>query len=101
MARRLSGAELERVREQADRAAHARVARDVGELVLAESVEAVERNWTQCYLGHWVRSFAYFSALELTGHNHDAAREIVGSPEIQKEIGARVSSLLADVTGSQ
>ena len=98
-ARLLSAAALERVRGLAHRTARARVAQALGEIVMNDTVEGVETNWARCYLTHFVRSFTYFSALELTG-DRDVAREILSSPEIEAEIGARVSSLLADVTGS-
>ena len=97
MARRLTDSALERVRGLAHRTARARVAQALGELVMNDTVEGVERDWTRCYLTHFVRSFAYFSALELSGNSHDAAREIVGSTAVQAEVRARVDSMLADL----
>ena len=88
--------DLARIRQRACRAARAKLAREVGEMVLGDSIADTERNWAKRHAELYWRAFAYLCALEKTG-SREVARQLVGTAELQREIAARVKRSVDDI----
>ena len=98
---RLNFLALGKVRALARQSANAEIARDVGAIVLGESVEVAERDWCARYMTYFFNAFAFHSAIELSCGDHNLAREIVESSEVQNEIASRIKLTCADVAGAR
>ena len=85
---------LQQVRERALGAARARVARELGEVLLGD--DEAERNWSERFMVHYFQAFAFFVALDRYGTKR-IALEVLNSPEIQAEIAAKVARALREI----
>lgn len=121
--RKLSAEQAAGIRERSHAQARKRVATEVGELLLAreateeefasveefdvfaqqvkDSEAARERDWVVCYMTHYYRAFAYYTAFELSGADADFARQCARDPDIAAEIAARATLSAEQVNGDE
>jgi len=85
------------IRQRAHAAARAEIARDLGSLMIGDTVTATELNWTERYLHYFWTAFAFHAAVA-RGATAQVAAQILSTTEVQNEIAARVAGVVNEVT---
>lgn len=79
-------------RERADAWARANLAREVGELMLAPTADAVDDNWATRYVRYYFKGLAYYTTLDACG-DEAMALSVMRDPDVLAEIEHRVDQM--------